>query len=285
MTPTLVLNLRAGLSRTYNFGGNVFGVGYDPRKLGFDSALVSQYSYLQFPRFDFPGSTYSSLGTSPASIDASDTYSLQPNLSWVHGKHVLKIGTEFRRYNQNNVGPGYGSGIYQFNKQWSQQDARRGDALSGNEIATFLLGNPTGGSIDRNINPAYRFHYYSTYIQDDWKVTPKLTVNLGFRWDYEAPAAERFNRMINDFAFNQNAVISAPGLNLKGGVIYAGPGGNARQAFNRDLNNFALRVLRHGVMFLARLNLHAVADAILCGHSSNFTHSLHVGSIALLLVI
>ncbi len=246
LTPTLVLNVRAGLSRTYNFGGNIFGVGFDPRKLGFDSNLVSQYSFLQFPRFNFSGSNYSSLGTSPSSTDASDSYSFQPNISWVLGKHVLRIGTEFRRYNQNNIGPGNASGVYDFTKNWSQRDARRGDALSGNEIATFLLGYPSSGSIDRNISPANRFHYYSGYIQDDWKVTQRLTLNLGFRWDYEAPVAERYNRMINDFALDKPAAISAPGLTLTRGLVYAGTGGNARQAFNRDLNNFAPRL---GVAF------------------------------------
>jgi len=242
ISPTLVLNARLGLARTENFGGNIFGTGFDPRKLGFSPALVGSFDFLQFPRFSL--GTYSELGTSPSSTDASDSWSLQPNVNWVRGRHLLKIGAEFRLYNQNNIGPGYASGNYSFDKGWSQRDARRGDATSGNEFATFLLGYPSGGYVDRNINPAVSWRYYSGYVQDDWKVTPRLTLNLGVRWDYEAPSAERFNRMVNGFAFDQPSPIASKvqGLALRGGLLYAGASGNARQAFNRDLNNFQPRL-------------------------------------------
>ncbi|MSV30594.1 MAG: hypothetical protein EXQ52_17895 [Bryobacterales bacterium] len=254
LTPRLVLNVRGGLSRTENFGGNIYGVGFDARKLGFDANLVSRFDYLQYPRFEFENSAYSELGTSPASADFSDTWSLQPNLNWVRGRHVIKVGTEFRVYNQNNIGPGYASGRYVFGRGWSQMDARRADAGSGNEFASFLLGYPASGSVDRNINPAASWRFYSGYLQDDWKATTRLTLNLGVRWDYEAPAAERFDRMVRGFAFDQASPIAnrVQGLNLKGGLLYAGGGGNGRQAFNRDLNNFAPRI---GVAFKVREKL------------------------------
>ncbi|MGH9719632.1 MAG: carboxypeptidase regulatory-like domain-containing protein, partial [Bryobacteraceae bacterium] len=243
LNPVMVLNVRAGLARTRNLSGNIYGVGYDPAKLGFNPNLVSQYYFLQFPRFQFAGAAYSELGTAPASEDISDSWSLQPNVNWVRGKHTFKIGSELRLYNQNNYGPGYASGLYAFDRNWTRQDARRADASSGNEFATFLLGYPTSGQVDRNINPARSWRYYSTYIQDDWKVSPRLTINLGFRWDYEAPATERFDRQLVDFAFDQPSPIAAQvrGLNLRGGLIYASGSGNARQAFNRDLNNFQPR--------------------------------------------
>jgi hypothetical protein len=242
VAPSLVLNLRGGLARTENFGGNIYGIGYDPRKLGFSDALVAQFDTLQFPRFNL--GTYSELGTSPASSDISDSWSLQPNANWMRGKHVMKIGAEFRVYNQNNIGPGYASGNYTFSRAWTQQNAQRADAGSGNEFASFLLGNPASGSVDRNINPAVSWRYYGLYIQDDWKFSRRLTINAGFRWDYEAPAAERFNRMIRGFAFDQPSPIASKvqGLTLKGGLVYAGTSGNRRQAFARDLNNFQPRI-------------------------------------------
>ena len=242
LTPTLVFNLRGGLARTENYSGNIYGVGYDPRKLGFSDALVSQFDTIQFPRFTI--GAYSELGTAPASADISDTWSVQPNVSWVRGKHTMKIGLELRLYNQNNIGPGYASGTYTFSRAWTQQNAQRADALSGNDFASFLLGNPASGSVDRNINTAFSWKYYGIYIQDDWKITRRLTLNLGARWDYEAPAAERFNRMIRGFAFDQASPIASrvQGLTLKGGLQYAGTSGENRQAFNRDLNNFQPRI-------------------------------------------
>lgn len=241
LSPTMVFNLRAGLSRTENFSGNTYGVGFDPRELGFSPALVSQFDFLQFPRFDL--GTYTPIGTEASSTDASDTWSLQPNLNWMKGKHGIKIGTELRRYNQNNIGPGFASGTYAFNRTFTQQNARQADALSGNEFASFLLGNPASGSVAKNINRAFRWQYYSLYLQDDWKVNQKLSLNLGIRWDYEAPAAERYDRIISDFAFDQASPIAnrVQGLTLKGGPIFAGVGGNSRQAYDRDLNNFQPR--------------------------------------------
>src|SRR5262249_45684090 len=156
----------------------------------------------------------------PASADISDSYSLQPNVNWVRGRHVIKAGSELRLYNQNSIGPGYASGNYSFSRTWTQENALRADALSGNEFASFLLGYPAGGNVDKNINPAVSWRYYGFYFQDDWKLTRKLTLNLGARWDYEAPAAERFNRMIRGFAFDQPSPIAnrVQGLSLKGGL-------------------------------------------------------------------
>lgn len=179
LTPALVFNLRGGLSRTENFSGNIYGVGYDPRQLGFSNALVSQFDALLFPRMDVRN--YTQVGTGAPSTDASDSWSLQPNVSWILGRHSLKIGTEFRLYNQNNISPGMASGNYAFDRGWTQQNGRQADALSGNEFASFLLGYPVSGSVDKNINRAFSWHYYSGYIQDDWKVSNRLALNLGFR--------------------------------------------------------------------------------------------------------
>ena len=121
-------------------------------------------------------------------------------MSWVRGRHTWKYGAEFRLYNRNQLRPGAASGIYNFGRNWTQANPLTADAQSGNEFASFLLGLPNGGSVDRNIDPAYQNKYYALFFQDDWKVTSKLTVNAGLRWDYEAPRVERFNRMVRGFA-------------------------------------------------------------------------------------
>jgi outer membrane receptor protein involved in Fe transport len=79
----------------------------------------------------------------------------------------------------------------------------RADALSGDEFASFLLGHPSSGYVDRNINPAYRNHDVALFLQEDWKVTPRFTINAGLRWDYETPVVERYNRMVRGFAFDR----------------------------------------------------------------------------------
>lgn len=245
ISPSMVFNLRGGLARYEGFSGNTFGRGFDPRELGFPSALVSQFVGLQFPRFNFSDRNQSPLGaTQTSGYETSDAYSVQPNLQWVRGRHNLKMGSELRLYNQNNIRPGSAAGNYTFGRNWSQADPQRGDALSGNIFATFLLGNPTSGFVDRNSDPALQNRYYSLFIQDDWKIARHVTLNLGLRWDYEAPIYERFNRMVRGFAFDQPSPIAnqVQGLTLRGGLLYAGTSGAERLAFNPDRNNFQPRV-------------------------------------------
>ncbi|HKE25360.1 MAG TPA: TonB-dependent receptor [Bryobacteraceae bacterium] len=235
ITPSILFNLRGGLSRYENFSGSQYGAGFDPRQLGFPSSLVSQFSTLQFPRFNL--GTYSELGgTAVKNYETDDTWSLQPNMSWVRGKQTLKFGTELRRYNQNFLQPGAADGNYTFGKTWTQANPLRADATSGNEFATFLLGLPTSGTVDRNIDASYRNMYYALFAQDDWKITPRLTLNLGVRWDYEAPRTERYNRMVRGFAFGQPSPIAGQvsGLDLTGGLLYAGTDGDNRFAFLPD---------------------------------------------------
>jgi hypothetical protein len=100
-------------------------------------------------------------------------------MSWTKGRHFLKFGAEFRRYNDNSQGPGLASGSYTFDTGFTGSTPGSSNNVSGNEFASFLLGYPTAGSVDLNIYPAYRNKYYAAYVQDDFKVTPKLTLNLG----------------------------------------------------------------------------------------------------------
>jgi hypothetical protein len=243
--PTTVFDLRFGLTRFSDFAGNSFGFGYDQTQLGLPANLISQLGYKQFPAFGFSGTTgYVPIGSSrPGDSHYDYAYSLQPNINLVRGAHVLKIGAEFRRLEQTVQTRGQIAGAYTFTKDFTQANPKQADASSGNEFASFLLGYPNSGNVDNNMFPAYKGYYYAGFIQDDWKVSPRLTLNLGFRYDYEAPLAERYNRQVRGFAFDSVSPLAAqaPSLNLKGGLLFAGNDGNARQAFNRDLKHFQPR--------------------------------------------
>ena len=154
----------------------------------------------------------------------------------------MKYGAEVRLYNQNRLQPGAASGTYNFDRKWTQADPLRADALSGNEFASFLLGTPSGGFVDRNIDPAYQNMYWVAYVQDDWKLRPNLTLNLGLRWDYEAPRTERYDRMIRRFDAASASPIASQvqGLALRGGLEYVDA--NERLAFDPDRNNFQPRI-------------------------------------------
>jgi hypothetical protein len=245
MSPSVVLNLRAGLARYEGFSGNTFAAGFDPRQLGFPDTLVRQFTALQFPRFNLNDKNFSPLGaTRTQNYETQDTWSLAPVLNMIRGRHSLKFGTDLRRYHDNRLQPESASGVYNFTRVWTQADPQRGDALSGNVFASFLLGYPASGSVPNNIDPSWRNYYYGLYVQDDWKITTKLTLNLGLRWDYETPITERYNRQVRGFAFDQPSPIASQvqGLTLRGGLVYAGSSGRERLAFNPDRNNFQPRV-------------------------------------------
>jgi len=243
ISPRMTFNLRAGLSRWEETTGNTYGAGFDPRTLGFDAGLVSQFTQLQFPRFDL--GTYQAVGTDRLlNTSTDDTYTFQPNMGMVVSKHYLKFGFEGRQYKDNKANPGLASGRYGFAKNWTQQNAQRADAVSGNELATFLLGYPSSASVDKNISPTWLHRYYALFFNDDWKITPKLTVNLGLRWDYETPNYERYDRMIRGFDFDMKSPIAdrVTGLTLKGGVLFANLNGQPRLTFDPDRNNFQPRI-------------------------------------------
>ena len=245
LNATTVFNLRAGLARYEGFSGNEFGRGYDPRQLGFPDSLVSQFTSVQFPRFNLNGNNYSPLGaTRTSGYETRDTYSLQPSMQSIVGTHSLKYGAEFRLYNFNNIQPGAASGNYTFDPIWTRSDPQRADALSGNSLASMLLGYPLSGNVERNVDLAYQNPYYVLFLQDDWKIRRNLTINLGFRWDYETPIWERYNRQVRGFAFDTPNPLQqqVPSLVLNGGLLYAGDKGENRLAFNRSFKNFQPRV-------------------------------------------
>ena len=123
---------------------------------------------------------------------------------------------------------------------WTQQNYSQSDPLSGNSIASFLLGTPSGGSSGYTLLGVYKYAYYAPWVQDDWRITNKLTLNLGLRWDFNLPPTERFNRMNRGFdAATTNPVDQLinrqqfPGFpTVTGGLLFAGVNGQPRGAAN-----------------------------------------------------
>jgi hypothetical protein len=103
------------------------------------------------------------------------------------------------------------------------------------------MGTPASGSIDVNSAPALQQRAWSVFLQDDIRVTAKLKVNLGLRWDYLGPLTDRFNALSRGFDTTSPNPLKVPGLDLKGGLLFAGVGGT-RGIFQRDWNNFGPRV-------------------------------------------
>jgi hypothetical protein len=152
-----------------------------------------------FPRFSFTtGSNrnvqfMSALGVGCANIDPSESYIAQDTFSTTRGKHSLKFGADFTRYRYNTNEPGAESGSFRFS---SNETSLPGFvSATGHPFASFLMGGANTAS--RSVyatEPGYRAGVFALFAQDDWRATPKLTLNLGLRWELPLPKTEAYNR-------------------------------------------------------------------------------------------
>jgi hypothetical protein len=247
MSPTFVINVRASFNRFEEFGYGRGNVGFDKRTLGFPDSLVDQMPHEPlFGRYEF--TDYSYLGRFQGR-NLTNTWALHPNLNKIRGSHTFKGGVDLRwtQYITQDQGNPF---RLQANRGWTQKTYSQGDANSGDSIASFLLGLPGGGGVDYNLYPTTLGRYLAPWFQDDWKVTPTFTLNLGIRWDINIAPNERFNRLnrgFDDVSANPiNTMIDRakfPDLpTLKGGIKFAGVDGNPRIASDIDWNNIQPRV-------------------------------------------
>lgn len=172
---------------------------------------------------------------------AHTLYNYSSVLQWVRGAHSFSFGGEQRLFFNNFWQPNYPTGLFDFSRDvtTSIPNAGLGDEGEGNAFATILTGFAYGGEL--NIVPAVADKSRETafFIQDDWKVTSKLTLNLGLRYEWSSPYTERFDRLqFSDF--NGDSGIDIPGLGpIRGTTIFAG---SNRRSAPVDRNNFAPRL-------------------------------------------
>ncbi|MBM3785613.1 MAG: carboxypeptidase regulatory-like domain-containing protein [Acidobacteria bacterium] len=247
LAPTAILNWRVSFNR-YVAGASRFGnQGFDKTTLGFPQQLISQVPHgAWFGRYEVGG--YIGLGNH-FGFDYTNTWSFHPTLTKIYRSHTIKTGMDMRwiQWATTNAGQPFRLAA---DDTFTRQQFNRADALSGDGFATWLLGNLTGGQVDNNVFPIFMYRYFAPYFQDDWKVSRRLTLNLGLRWDLNMAADERYNRLNRGFEASQvnpvNRLIDRqrfPNLpQLRGGLSFAGDGGVSRRATNLDKNNVQLRL-------------------------------------------
>lgn len=200
-SPTLLGEFRYGYSKQTWNGGPVGG-SFDPGKLGFDSDYVAQASKRLevFPLFTFGGANngnFSSLGPGAFSGLQEDPTAQAVNGSLVKivSGHSLKFGGEFRQMRLNFYQYNTPSGTFNSDDSWTRQYPQTYDGKTGFSLASLLLGLPNSGQITADPKYITTSQYVAFYGQDDWKISPKLTLNYGLRWDFEVPRVEQQNQM------------------------------------------------------------------------------------------
>jgi hypothetical protein len=236
LSPTWLSTTRASFER-HQFAIIALGYGYDASKIGWPTSLTTQFEAPGFPSIAPAG--YTTLGLNGGVLNFSNTYAAGETLSKVLKDHTVKFGAEMRALRTDVTNPAE-AGAFNTNQSFTQTNPLVPDPASGDSIASLLLGYLSSGTNSFNNRPAWGNHYYDLFLQDDWRVTRKLTLNLGLRWDYESPQTDRYNRDVIGFDTSTPSRINGNGPTVYGGLLFATS--DRRFAYHRDLHEFQPRI-------------------------------------------
>jgi hypothetical protein len=219
ISPTLLFGIRAGFNRTPD--SNLIAVD-GARTQGCDSGLQGTIT-CETPSISFDSGT-TGMGFFFSNVKQQEqTLPAAADLNWTKGNHNFKIGVQFL----SNVTPqnvtAWGNGEFNFTSRGTDLP---GVAATGNAYASFLLGEVNNGQLWSSQDARWSTNTWGFYVQDSWRVRPKLTLNYGLRWDLFLPLNEGYDRIAN---FDPN--LPNPGMDGRPGAITffgEGPGRNGR---------------------------------------------------------
>ena len=258
-SPTFLLNVRYGAT-AQEFPEHRVSRGFDLSTLGFSPGLlnlISDKAVATIPRITVGNLTVLSNWESGDGVTSSLTHSLNANFTRLRGNHNFRFGPELRVYRefrnryQTDIAPDY-----TFANTYTKQTDTSSAAPVGAELTALLVGIP-GGTMTRTASYAEQDKYLALYMQDDYKVTRKLTLNLGLRYEYESPITERFNRAVVHFlpdvaspieaqvkanyARSPIPEIPADQFKVKGGLTFAAVSPNPRAYWKEQKFNLLPR--------------------------------------------
>lgn len=222
LSPTLINSLTFGSNRSNNIttaAASYLNSDWD-QKLG-----IANGSGPVFPGFVFNGSPYPGFGENAGSQDVDNTLALNDIVHWQHGAHSIKFGGEGQYHQYSFVSKIGGtcsgtSGCFTF---WDNQTASDTTywGQDGNSFAAFLIGQAgTANALKQIHAPRWLTHNMALFAQDDWKVRPNLTVNLGLRWSFDTPRSEADG----DTSILDPTLPNAAANGIPGALVFAGKG-------------------------------------------------------------
>ena len=200
--------------------------------------------------------TFQPLGDNTSALDPTTSYQVFTDVVKTIGKHSLKVGFDGRQYRLSVQNFGNSDGTLDFGSTFLTATNTSTQTIPfGGDLASFYLGLPSSGALDLNVRADYHSYYIGTFVQDDWRVSEKLTLNLGMRFDINTPFEEKMGKTVSGFnplapnavstaaAANYNKTPNAvvgPSINTLGGLTF--PGSSNGAVFNTNNGFFSPRV-------------------------------------------
>jgi hypothetical protein len=239
----MILHLGIGYIRYRNPDVGVDGVmKYDAvGKLGLKGSAITPSG---FPRMTGLNGNLGGMGLGMGPTNGSLYFEDKPtaiaSLTWVHGNHTTKIGADWRIDVWTNRAYNQAIGSYTFSNAQTIQPSTQAAPVTGGSVgysyASFLLGQANSASVGAPGDPQYRRMSWSLFLQDTWKITRKLTLDYGVRWDLAMPSREIHHRMS---MFSPNAPNPAAG-GLPGATVYDGNGAGRCNCNFTDIYPYAI---------------------------------------------
>jgi hypothetical protein len=196
-SPTLVNEARFGYTRLSNSLGTYSAFDVDTvSALGIPNLQAGDPVSWGVPFVSFAGNGFAAIGDAqdgPYFINDNTMQALD-NVSWVRGRHSLRFGFEYSRQNYNQIGNQFSRGQFAFQPNSTQSAARTG----GDAFAEFLLGDVYQSVVAVALASAkFQRNAGAAFIDDTWKVTPKVTLSLGLRWELTPPWTNTLNNQFS----------------------------------------------------------------------------------------
>lgn len=225
-SPTFINDFRIGISRQIFTFTTINAFRDWPSRIGLPSNVPPD----QMPQINFG---FGTIGGGAVGARGSLNWDIQNMATLIKGSHTIKIGANHRDIYGGNRQGGALSGVFNFGGLTDNPQTPGG---TGSNMAQFLTGTVQNARIDRILGNAWHSWAFSMFVQDDWRVTNRLTLNLGLRYDYQRKPVERWDGHIN---FDPNC--TQPN-GLQGCTVFANFEGQGRSFVDEDLNDFGPRL-------------------------------------------
>jgi hypothetical protein len=247
-----VFNFKVGVTDFNESGLGRVVTTYKPSDVGLPTYLDQKAGeQTHIPQMRFAGYEGFTNGSYPARTFYR-TISSEASVSHVRGRHSLRAGIDTRQFLRTNTLGGVTSGRFDFDNFFTRRndDTFTPAGTLGHSWAAFMMGLPSNGLVETNDTYALHSPAYGAYFQDNWRLSSRLTLNLGLRFEHENGITERYDRQLTNFdpsaelpisaaaeaayAANPLAELSASAFNVAGGSLYAGQNGADRRRWGSE---------------------------------------------------